>query len=119
MSQPVPGNLPDLTIAEQMKKTETFIGDPQIPRNVLSDGKDRSAGNAIYGNKPVILQIAEFENCRDPDSPTSILKKRIRVQSIEFAVWFAVVGAEMFNLPTTQSVQATNSAQPNAAIPGR
>src|SRR5262245_27379781 len=76
MSQLRPRNLPDLTPAEQMKKTEIFISDPQIPGGVFNDAKHVSAGNTADGNKPVILHIAEAARGSYPDSAAIILKKR-------------------------------------------
>src|SRR4029453_9311133 len=40
-----------------MIKTEILIGDPEIPHSILGDGKHGSAGNAAYGNKPVIYLV--------------------------------------------------------------
>src|SRR5882724_3103013 len=76
MSQFGPRNLLNLTPADQMKKTALFVGDPQIPLGVLSNGKGVFAGKHAYGNEPVILQVAYTANRSDPDSLATILEKR-------------------------------------------
>src|ERR1700688_1204331 len=76
MSEPGPRNLLDYTAPEQMKKTVIQVCDPQISPRVLGDGIHNPAGNAVYGNKPVILQVANPAKRGDPNSPAIILKKR-------------------------------------------
>src|SRR6266478_5302731 len=101
MSQPRPGSLLNHTPLEQLKKTEILVGDPQIAGSVLGDGIHWAAGKTTYRSESVVFQVAESGNRGDPDSPPTILKKRLRVLSV---------------IP---SVQATTSAEPNAAIAGR
>jgi hypothetical protein len=115
-----------------MKKTAILVGDPQIPGSVLSDGMHYSARKAAYGNKPIILHVADPATRGDPNSPAIILKKRIWVMSVQFASASVVPGrwlcaapgrgaalAENRNLPVIPSVQALIGAKPNASIPSR
>src|SRR5712691_1317412 len=74
-SHPGPGSLLDFITGGQTKKTELLVGDPQIPPSVLSDGMHISAGNAAYGNKPIILQVADPAKRGDPASSSTVLKK--------------------------------------------
>src|SRR5216684_3254562 len=118
MSQPGPGNLLDHTPSEQLKKSGMFVGYPQTTGSVLCDAS-HGAGNSAYGNKAIILQIAEPGRRGDPNSPAIVLKKRIRIKSVEFAVSFAAPATENRNLPVTPFVQATGGPEPNTPIPGR
>jgi hypothetical protein len=116
ISQPGPGDLLDYTPSEQLKKSGMFVGYPQTTGSVLCDARHGS-GDSAYGNKAVILQIAVPVRRGDPNSPAIVLKKRIRIKSVEFAVSFAAA-AETRNLLVTPFVQATTSPEPNATIPG-
>src|SRR6516165_10740792 len=116
MSEAGPRNLLDLTSQGQTKKTEFLVGDPQISRLVLGDGLDRPAGNAAHWNKSVVLHVAELAKGGGPDSPSTILKKRIRVKPIEFPVSFYAAGTGNRNLPVIPSVQATKSGEPDASL---
>src|SRR5262249_26108274 len=89
-----------------------LIGDPEISCRVLGDAMHGSARDAADGDKSVILQVAEFACRRDPDAPASILKKRIRVLSIEFAV----ASVERGDLPILPAVQTTGSSEPDTSI---
>src|SRR5713226_4928789 len=98
ISQPGPGDLLDYTPSEQLKKSGMFVGYPQTAGSVLCDARHGSVDSA-YGNKAVILQIAEPASRGDPNSPVIVLKERIRVQSVQFAVPFAAATTENRNLP--------------------
>src|ERR1044071_4891562 len=117
MSQRGPGNLLNLTSAQHMKKAERFVGDPQIPRRVLRDGKHVAAGNTAYGSEAAILQVADAAKRRDPDPPAIILKKRTGVEPVEFAVRFDAARAGNRHLALIPLVQAAISREPNAAVP--
>src|SRR5262249_2378911 len=117
MSQRGPGNPLHLTLAGQLNKPHPFVVDPDVPRLVLNDGKHSRVGKTAYGDEAVILQVADVAKRRDPDSPTIILKKRVGVKSVEFAVRFAAAGAGNCNLPVTPSLQAAKSAEPHASVP--
>src|SRR5262249_6813758 len=112
MSESGPGNLLDHIPAEQLKETCILVGDPEILRAVLGDAMHGSARDTADWDKSVILQIAEFAQCGDPDSPAGILKKRIRSTSIEFPVALVEGG----NLPILPSVQTTSSSEPDTSI---
>src|SRR5262245_30376229 len=117
MSQAVPGNLLDFISRGHTIETVILVGDANIPRVILGNSMHGSAGNAAYGDKTVILQVADAAKRRDPDSPAMILKKRTGVESVEFADWFGAATARNRNLSIVPSVQATTSRQPNASIP--
>src|SRR5262249_15295408 len=82
-----------------------------------NDGKYRFAARAAYGDEAVILEVADVAKRRDPDSPAIILKERVGVESVEFAVRFRAAGAGSRNLSVTPSVQAAKSAEPHASVP--
>src|SRR5690242_1539179 len=71
-----------------------------------------SAGKSAYRNKPVILEKAELVKGRDPDSPSTILKKRIRSIPIDFSV----SPAKRRNLSIDPFVQTANGPKPNSSI---
>jgi hypothetical protein len=97
-----------------MKETLNGMADPDIPRAVSSDGVDESVRYSVYGNKPAVLEIGDPVICRNPDSPTVVLKEGthhiIRQSTTPLAV--------DRDLPVIPPVQAIASAKPNAAIPG-
>src|SRR5262249_53709425 len=78
-----------------------------------------SAGNDACRSEPVILQIAEGAQRGNPNASAIILKKRVRIKSIQFSVRFATSGARNRDLPVLPSVQAATSGKPDASIPGR
>src|SRR6266849_2430924 len=77
-SQPGPGSLLDFITGGHTKKTQLLVGDPQISRTILGDGMHDSAGNAAYGNIPVIRQVADPAKRGDPDSSAAVLKKGLQ-----------------------------------------
>src|SRR5262249_46557308 len=117
MSQRGPCNPLHLTLAGHLNKTYPLVVDPDIARLVLNDGKYRFAARAAYGDEAVILEVADVAKRRDPDSPAIILKERVGVESVEFAVRFRAAGAGSRNLSVTPSVQAAKSAEPHASVP--
>src|SRR5262250_1432367 len=119
MSQPVPGNLLDLTSRGQTKKTAILICNPQVSSPVLRDAKHGTPGNAAYDSKSVILEVSDPGIRGYPDLPSIILKQRIRGQSVEFPVSFHAAGTGNRDLPVIPSVQAAIGAEPNASIPVR
>src|SRR6266849_6798283 len=80
-SQPGPGSLLDFITGGHTKKTQLLVGDPQISRTILGDGMHDSAGNAAYGNIPVIRQVADPAKRGDPDSSATVLKKGLQLVS--------------------------------------
>src|SRR5262245_55385911 len=112
MSQPGPGKLLHHLAAEQLKKTSILVGDPEILRRVFGDAMHGSARDATDGDKPVILQVAEFACRGDPDAPASILKKRKRSKSIEFPV----ASVESGDLPILPAVQPASRSEPDTSI---
>src|SRR4030095_15008125 len=115
MSQLGPRNPLDHIPAEQLKETSILVGDPEILRRVLGDALHEAAGDAADGDKSVILQVANPVKSGNPNSPASILKKRIRSKAIEFPV----ASVESGDLPILPSVQTIAGAEPNASIPVR
>src|SRR6266436_690776 len=98
-----------------------------MPPSVLSDGMHISAGKAAYGNKPIILQVADPAKRGDPDSSSTVLKK-----GPQPAIWqstaedLAHPGLRACaaltvnsNLPVIPSVQGARGVEPEASIPGR
>ena len=85
MSQPSPRILFDLVSSGHTKETVILVGDPHIPRTILADTMHEAAGNAAYGNKAAILQVANAAKRRDPDSPAMILKKGVGIEPVESA----------------------------------
>src|SRR5258705_740406 len=77
MSQSGPGNLLYQSSPEQLKKSDMFVGNPQIPSGVLCDSSYRSALKTAHELKAIILKIAEPCNRGVPNSPAIILKKRL------------------------------------------
>src|SRR5262245_44619830 len=116
MSQAVPRNLLHFISRGHTIETVILVGDANIPRLILGHTMHGPAGNAAYGDKTVILQVADAAKRGDPDSPAMILKKGVGIESAEFPVWFAAAGASNRNASIVPSVQATNSGQPNASI---
>src|SRR5215469_1114446 len=106
MSQPVSRNLLDLTSRGQTKKTVFLASNPQVSRLVLRDAMHATTGNAVYGNKSVILEVSDPGIRGYPDLPAIILKQRIRGQSFEFPVSFHAAGTGNRDLPVIPSVQA-------------
>src|SRR5215471_15298095 len=149
MSQAGPGNLLDHPPLEQAKKPKLLISDPQIPRRVLGDGVHYPAGNAPCENKSVIFQVPDSAKRGDPNPASSVLKKRLQSaiwqaatdylmrrtqstrlarhsKSVKLPVPFVIAAlcpcaalAVDRNLSITPSVQASESAEPNAPIPVR
>src|SRR4030095_5178618 len=109
MSQPSPGNLFDLISRRQTVETVILVGDAHIPRVIPGHTMHGPAGNAAYGDKAVILQVADAADRREPDSPAMILKKGVGIEPVELAVSFAAADASSRNLSILPSVQATTS----------
>src|ERR1700722_13433725 len=114
MPQTGPRNLFDHIRVKQMKKTVILIANPKIPRAISGNGVHDSTGHSTHGNKPAILQVGNPAERGDPNSSALVLKegKHITRQS-------AASLAINRNPPVIPSVQAIESAKPNAAIPGR
>src|ERR1700750_2391465 len=126
MPQRTPRNLIDHSSAEQLKKSNVLVGNPKATGRVLRDGGHGPSGDAAYGNKAGVLQIAEPAHGGGPDSPAVILKKRVRDKSVRlrFAfvvadVWLCLAPAVSRNLPVNPSVQAVACGEPNASVPVR
>src|SRR5580692_5375236 len=112
-SQAGPGNPFDCASPLQMKKA-LIVADPEIPRAVSGNGAHVSAGHTTHGNKPAILQVGDPVERGDPNSPAFVLKEGIHIAQ-QSAASFPINR----NPPIVPLVQAIESAQPNAAIPGR
>src|SRR5215472_1877807 len=115
MSEASPRDLLDLPSPGQTKKALILVGDPEIPRSVLGDAVHHAARNSSDRNEAAVLQVAQFPIGGDPNSPTTILKKRIRRIPIELPV----SSAENGDLRAVPAVQATISGAPDAPIPVR
>src|SRR5262249_31440020 len=115
ISQPGPGNALDHIPAGESKETGILVGDPEIPGSVFGNTIHHSAWKALYRNKSVTLQLAEFAMCGNPNSPARILKKRLRSNSIAFPV----APAERGDLSVLPLVQVTSTREPDTSIPGR
>src|SRR5262245_48513925 len=93
--------------------------------SVLCDASHGSAGDSAYGNKVVILQVAEPVHSRDPNSPAIVLKESVRVQFIQLSGAFALAGQELYappsvvrNLPVHPSAQAAAGCEPDTSVFG-
>ena len=58
-----------------MKKTLILVADPDVSRAVPGYGIHNSAGHAIHGNKPAILEVRNPASRGDPNSPVTILER--------------------------------------------
>src|SRR4029077_1433843 len=108
MSQATPRYSFEFASLGQTKKS-LRIGYPEIPLGVFGDTLHVEPRNARNWNKSVLLQVAEFAEGGDPDSPARILIKRLRRKPVKFSV--------SGNLPVVPPVQARIGGNPNAAIP--
>ena len=72
-----------------------------------------SAGYAIYGNKPAVLEISKSVTREHPDSPTIILKQRLRLIIRQSTCFAEDCGLSI--LPPGQTLVSGN---PNAPICG-
>ena len=99
-----------------MKKTVILVADPEIPRAVPGDGMHVSAGHAADGNKPAILEVGDPAHAWRPKFARDHPERGTPTPSS----WQSTASlAVNRNLPVLPSVQAIDSAKPNAAIPGR
>src|SRR5262249_54050539 len=112
MSQLGPRSLLDLTNRGQPEKTGVHVGDPQISVSVLDNAAHHPAGNAAHGNKPAVLQVTKRSKRRDPNSSTTVPKKRTIKRAIQFPGALVIRG----NSRVIPSIQAFSSAQQDAPI---
>ena len=92
-----------------------LVRNPQIPGGILGDTMDRPTWNATYSNKPLILQVAEAANRREPNSPARILKKGNRNIAMEFPLSLA----HARNLPVRPSLSEDAPFEMEARIRGK
>jgi hypothetical protein len=95
-----------------LKETFSLVGDPEIPGSVFGNAIHGSRGKALYRNKSIILEVAEFKRRGDPHSPARILKERLRSHSTPFPV----AHAEGDDLSVLRSVQVTATSEQDTAI---
>src|SRR5271157_1034036 len=67
----------DQTSLQHVRETP-IPGKPEVARLVPRDGIHFFAGYAIYGDKPTVLEIGQSVTREHPDSPTIVLKQRLR-----------------------------------------
>src|ERR1700758_4990482 len=93
-----------------------LIDHPHVPGCVLGNRKHISARNALDGSKPAILQITKLAKCGDPNSPAIVLKKRVRMTSVQFSVSFGTPSARNRDFFVFPSVQSIKGGKPHASI---
>src|SRR5215471_9956250 len=93
-----------------------LIAHPHIPVTVLCNRKHDSAGNSGNGSKASILEITQFAECGNPDSPSMVAKKGVGHKPVELAVSCSTARFGNCDLPIVPSVQSVISREPNTSI---
>src|ERR1700745_1208446 len=128
-----------------MKETLILDADPDIPRTAPDAGKNVPARHSVYGNKPASIKVDNPSRRNDPNAPAIVQSDRVYCLIWQSTTGYLAHGAEdarparrrkpaelLFsfgadahgrcasltinrNLAVIPSVQAINSAKPNAS----
>src|SRR5262245_46270980 len=75
-----------------------------------------AAGKTLQRKEPVVRKVASCVQGGNPDSPATVLKKRVGNVSIELPVLLHATGMRNGNLPAVPPIQATGSAKQQAPV---